>query len=100
MFFFPPVLYRFKLKMDGIYTGQPYYQPLWSMAVVSQERQRLQLLPPHCVIEEYIAVKARFEDERSATMKYVHDLQRDKMIQVRIQATTCAQLGCVKNSGN
>lgn len=84
--------------MDGFYTGQSYYPPLWSMTVVSQERQRLQLLPPHCVIEEYIAVKARFEDERNTTMKYVQDLQRDKTIQVRIQTTTW--LSCVKNSGN
>ena len=74
--------------MDGIYMRQPYYQPIWStasMGVASQERQRLQLLPPQCVIEEYIAVKARLEDERSATMKYVQDLLLDKMRQVRMQ---------------
>ena len=70
------------------------------MAFPGQEMERLQRLPRQRIIEEYIAIKASLEGERSAkaslegersaTMKYVQDLQHDKMIQVRMQATACA----------
>lgn len=102
--------FLYRLKMEGFYMGQPaYYQPLWSngsVAFPGQEMERLQCLPRQRIIEEYIAIKASLEGERSAkaslegersaTMKYVQDLQRDKMIQVRMQATACALLGCLK----
>lgn len=76
-------LYRFKLKMEGIYMWQPVYcQPPWSdasMATPDQERQRLRCLPLHCVIEELIAVKAGLEVEK----KVFH---QDRIRRVRMQA--------------
>ena len=80
-------LYRFKLKMEGIYMGQPvYFQPC--MTTPDQERQRLQCLPLHCVIEELIAAKARLEVEKSATMKCFEVFHQDRMRHVRMQAIT------------
>ena len=87
-------LYRFKLKMEGIYMGQPvYYPPPWSnasMATPDQEMQRLQCLPLHRVIEELIAAKTRLEVEKSTTMKCFEVLHQDRIRHVRTQAITCA----------
>ena len=63
------------------------------MTTPDQERQRLQCLPLHCVIEELIAVKTGLEVEKRV-------FHQDRMRHVRMQATTCAWLGCLKISGN
>ena len=70
------------------------------MTTPDQERQRLQCLPLHCVIEELIAAKARLEVEKSATMKCFEVIHQDRMRHVRMQATACAWFGSLKNSGN
>ena len=76
--------------MEGIYMGQPvYFQPP-CMTTPDQERQRLQRLPLHCVIEELIAAKARLEVEKSTTMKCFEVFHQDRIRHVRMQATTCA----------
>lgn len=85
--------------MEGIYMGLPVYFPP-CMTTPDQERQRLQRLPLHCVIEELIATKARLEVEKSATMKCFEVIHQDRMRHVRMQATTCAWFGFLKNSGN
>ena len=77
--------------MDGSYAEQPiFYSPMWGngnmpLPAAAQEMQRLQHLPPQFIIEEYVAARMKFEEERNAMMKHIGDLQHEKRMQVRMQ---------------